>query len=78
MNPELRQMTRASSALTYALYRDGSRAPATAWGNTSGSDTLSNTGTGAAQIHPVYGRIPVQSIPPPGTYTDTVVVTVTN
>ncbi len=75
-NPELRQMTRLSNTLTYALYRDTNRTQP--WGNTMGDNTLSSTGTGSQQSHPVYGRIPTQAVPPPGTYSDTVVVTVTN
>ncbi|MCE3520182.1 spore coat protein U domain-containing protein, partial [Escherichia coli] len=34
-------------------------------------------GSGAAQPYTVYGRVPVQTTPAPGTYTDTITVTVT-
>ena len=77
-DPTLRRMTRGSSTMLYGLYRDGNRS--LPWGNTAGGggNTLGGTGTGSGQIHPVYGRIGAQPIPPPGTYTDTIVVTVTN
>ena len=39
--------------------------------------TLGGTGTAATQSIPVYGRVPAQATPPPGTYSDTVVATVT-
>ena len=77
-DPTLRRMTRSSSILLYGLYRDGGRT--LPWGSTTGAggNILGSTGTGSGQIHPVYGRVNVQSVPPPGTYTDTIVVTVTN
>ena len=77
-DPTQRKMTRASHQMSYGLYRDGGRT--LPWGSTSGAggDTLGSTGTGSGQILPVYGRISIQPTPPPGTYTDTIVVTVTN
>jgi spore coat protein U-like protein len=47
------------------------------WGNTVGTDTVAATGSGAAQSYTVYGRITAQTTPAPGTYTDTITVTVT-
>jgi spore coat protein U-like protein len=46
---------------------------------TSGGSTCAlGTGTGATQAAvSVYGQVPPQTTPVPGTYTDTVVVTVT-
>lgn len=77
-DPTLRKMTRASSEMVYGLYRNDSRS--LPWGSTTGGggNTLGSTGTGSGQIHPVYGRIGVQTTPPPGTYADTIVVTVSN
>lgn len=77
-DPEARKMSRASHLLTYGLYRDSNRQQP--WGSTAGAggNVLGSTGTGAAQLHPVYGRIPPQPIPPIGTYTDLIVVTVTH
>jgi len=46
-------------------------------GNTVSTDTVAATGNGASQSYTVYGRVPAQTTPAPGTYTDTVTVTVT-
>ncbi len=46
------------------------------WGNTSGS-WVSGTGNGAAQALTVYGVLPAAQYVPPGSYTDTIAVTVT-
>src|SRR5262249_42414942 len=71
-----RKMTDAgSNLLTYSLYRDSGRA--NVWGVTSGANTVTGAGTGAAQSLNVYGRIPANQASPTGAYTDTVVVTVT-
>ncbi|WP_409528142.1 spore coat protein U domain-containing protein [Rhizobium sp.] len=37
---------------------------------------VTGTGTGSPQTLTVYGRVPAQNTPAPGTYSDTVVVTV--
>lgn len=73
--PLARRMTQGTSFVTYGLYQDANRA--VPWGDTAGVDTLSGSGTGAGQAVHVYGRVPVQPTPAPGTYTDTVVATVT-
>jgi len=71
-----RAMTGPSSAqLNYALFRDSGRT--NNWGNTTGTDTVAGTGTGAAQNLTVYGRIPGSQFPGAGSYSDTVVVTLT-
>jgi spore coat protein U-like protein len=69
-----RKMTNGSATVSYALYSDSGRA--TNWGNTVGTDTVSSTGTGAAQSFTVYGRVPAQVTPAPATYADTITVTV--
>ena len=38
--------------------------------------TISGTGTGTAQPVVVYGRVPAQTAPPPGSYRDVVIITV--
>lgn len=60
--------------VSYELYRDSPRS--LRWGNTLGSDTLAGTGSGTAQSLTVYGRVAPQT-PNVGTYSDTIVVTVT-
>jgi spore coat protein U-like protein len=70
-----RQMKAGSALVDYSLYSNSGRT--TNWGNTVGTDTVSGTGTGLAQSLTVYGRIPPQTTPAPGTYNDTIVVTLT-
>jgi spore coat protein U-like protein len=68
-----RKMASGTSTVTYALYSDPARA--TLWGDTS-ANWVSGSGNGFSQSLNVYGRVPVQSMPAPGTYTDTVTVQV--
>ncbi len=70
-----RKMTNGAATVNYTMWRDAGRTQN--WGNTVGTDTLASTGTGTAQAHTIYGRVPPQTTPAAGTYTDTVVVTVT-
>ena len=64
----------ASQTLIYSLYSDASRS--TVWGPTVGTNTVAGTGTGSAQALTVYGRIPALEYPAPGSYSDTITVTV--
>jgi spore coat protein U-like protein len=69
-----RLLVNGSATVNYNLYSD---APGgTVWGNTSGA-WVSSTGNGADQTFTIYGRVPAQTTPAPGTYTDLVTVTVT-
>jgi spore coat protein U-like protein len=70
-----RKMTAGASTINYSLYRNSTRTQV--WGTTIGTNTVSGTGTGNNQNLTVYGRIPVQSTPNPGLYSDTITVTVT-
>lgn len=73
--PTARRMTRTGGQyITYGLYQDAARS--TAWGSATGA-TLGGTGSGVAQTINVYGRVPPQTTPSPGVYSDTVAVTVT-
>ena len=59
----------------YQLYLDSQLK--TAWGDGSAGTTMvTGTGSGAAQIIPVYGVVPVQGTPAPGTYSDTITATI--
>jgi spore coat protein U-like protein len=69
-----RAMSFGISSLNYEVYTDAART--TGWANTSGPGTVTGTGSGANQTVTVYGRVPVQSTPPAGAYTDTRTVTV--
>ncbi len=70
-----RKMTAGGATLNYSLYRDAGRT--LNWGDTINTDTLAGTGSGALQSHTVYGRVPVQTTPAAGAYSDTVQITVT-
>ncbi|KAB0503273.1 spore coat protein U domain-containing protein [Pseudomonas lini] len=61
--------------LFYALYSDVTRA--INWGDTGGTGLITGTGSGSAQVIPVYGRIVAGQLSPPGTYADTMTATVT-
>jgi spore coat protein U-like protein len=71
----VRKLTSGGATLNYSLYSDVGRT--TVWGETVGTDTVAATGNGASQSYTVYGRIPPQTTPAAGTYTDTITVTVT-
>ena len=73
-DPTQRKMTFSGANTIYGLYRDSARS--LPWGATVGTNTASGTGNGASQNLTVYGRIAAQTTPKPGTYTDTIVVTV--
>jgi spore coat protein U-like protein len=65
----------ASALLKYQLFSDPGYT--TNWGNTVGTDTVAGTGNGGAQTLTVYGQIPAAQFTAQGTYTDTIIVTVT-
>ena len=72
--PTQRKMSFSGSSVTYGLYTNNART--SAWGSTDGTNTNGGTGTAAAQNYTVYGRVPPQVTPRPGTYSDTVTATV--
>lgn len=75
-NFSARAMTSGSNSLAYQLYVDSGRS--SIWGDGTGSSaTSSGTGTGSTQTIPIYGRISSLSGVVPGSYTDTVTVTIT-
>jgi hypothetical protein len=70
-----RKMTPGANLLNYSIYDSAGRT--SVWGDGTGATvTVASTGTGAAQSISAYGRIFGAQTPPPGTYTDTVNVTV--
>ncbi|MBN3945447.1 MAG: spore coat protein U domain-containing protein [Nostoc sp. NMS7] len=69
-----RQLKSGANLLPYYLYQDAGRA--TVWGNTALTGVLPIT-DGTNQISTVYGQVPANQNVPVGTYTDTVVATVT-
>jgi spore coat protein U-like protein len=54
--------------VSYQIYSDAAR--------NNVLQTLSGTGTGTPQAVVVYGRVPVQTAPAPGSYRDVVIITV--
>ena len=72
-----------ASFVNYGLYTDSGRSQA--WTTTTATTSCSGgagtcvlgTGTGSTQNTTVYGRVPPQTVPAAGTFTDTVVVTIT-
>lgn len=75
-DPAQRQMINTNgSHILYGLYRNEARS--LPWGADLGIDTQSGIGSANSQSLPVYGRISAGQIPPPGLYSDVIVVTVT-
>ncbi|MGA2341214.1 MAG: spore coat U domain-containing protein [Terracidiphilus sp.] len=70
-----RQMQNGTVKLNYGLYSNATWT--TNWGNTSGTNWVSGTGNGAAQPLTVYGQIPAAQYVTPGSYADTITVSVT-
>ena len=78
-----RRMQSGTSYVNYGLYTDAARS--NAWKSTSSTTSCSagvntcilGTGTGLSQGVTVYGRVPVQTSPVPGTYSDVVIATIT-
>jgi spore coat protein U-like protein len=69
-----RAMSSGAEKLSYQLYSDSVRT--TVWDST-GPGQVSDEGTGSAIDHTVYGRIPSGQNVPPGSYSDTINVTIT-
>lgn len=74
--PTARKMAKGTETITYGLYKDAARSQPWGDASTPGS-TVPGSGDGAAHDLTVYGRVPPQTTPSAGVYTDTVVVTVT-
>lgn len=70
-----RRMINAGAYVAYNLYQNSGRSLPWGDGGATGS-VLSGTGTGNNEEVIVYGRVPSQTTPSPGTYTDTVQVTI--
>jgi spore coat protein U-like protein len=70
----LRRLESGANHLSYALYQLSDYS--TPWGN-DGSSSRAYTGTGSSASVTVYGRIAGSQNVPAGSYTDTVVATIT-
>lgn len=70
-----RSMTGPGSALLrYSLFSNSTRT--TNWGNSSATNWVNGTGNGTTQPFTVYGQIPAGQYVKPGSYTDTITVSV--
>ena len=77
-----RQMRAGTANLSYNLFRDAARAQV--WGDgTNSTGTVAGTAnfvwfqTSQSSNHTVYGRVPALQNASPGSYTDTIVLTIT-
>ncbi|MGU3494050.1 spore coat U domain-containing protein [Xanthobacteraceae bacterium A53D] len=71
----IRKLTGPSAAtINYSLYQNAART--TVWGNTVNVDRVTGNGTGAAVAIPIFGRIPPQTTPAIGAYSDIVQIQV--
>lgn len=70
--PAARQMAQGGARVTYGIYTDTGRTAA--WGATGGP---SGTGTGLTQTFKGYGKVPAQTTPASGPYSDQIVATIT-
>lgn len=69
------QRSGGGGTVNYQLYIDS--AHSSAWGDGTGSTaTQAGTGSGLQQVFTVYGRVPVQTTPAPGNYSDTITATI--
>ncbi|MBD8898496.1 spore coat U domain-containing protein [Rhodanobacter sp. DHG33] len=61
--------------VSYQLYTDSARS--IPWGDgTAGTSMMTGTGSGNAQAISVYGQVPAQATPAPGSYSDTITATI--
>ena len=70
----LRRLKSGTNFLSYSVYQDSGRT--TTWGNTAGTG-VSYTGTGTTGSVTVFGAVAAGQNVPGGSYTDTVVATIT-
>lgn len=69
-----RNMKSGTSLLRYELYQDSARTKVLSTG--SNALALTSDATGAAAV-PIYGRIPMGQVVPPGDYSDTIGIVLT-
>ncbi|QDQ81101.1 spore coat protein U domain-containing protein [Paraburkholderia megapolitana] len=69
------QRSGGGGAVNYQLYTDA--AHTTTWGDgTAGTTMVTATGSGNQQVISVYGVVPPQTTPAPGSYSDTITATI--
>ena len=72
-SPANHKMTNGMFDITYGIYRNAARTKG--WGRWNSND-VNAVGTGLPQTFTAYGRVPPQPTPPPGAYTDSLIVSV--
>ena len=70
-----RTMENATNSVDYNLYTAADYT--TIWGDGTTGSTVPHSGTGSTATLTIYGRVPIQTTPPPAAYSDTVTMTVT-
>lgn len=71
-----RQMTGpASATLNYQIFRENTRTYN--WGNTVGTDTFLSQGDGTSHQYATFGTLAASQTPAPGSYSDTIIATIT-
>jgi|RhiMetdeSRZDD1v2_1073273.scaffolds.fasta_scaffold15093_8 spore coat protein U domain-containing protein, fimbrial subunit CupE1/2/3/6 len=70
-----RTMETGANSINYNLYTAADYL--TIWGDGTTGSTVTHNGTGSAATLTIYGRVPSQTAPTPGAYSDTVTMTVT-
>jgi len=71
-----RIMNSGSHLMSYEMFQDAART--INWGNTPPSNTVNGTGTGSPRALTVYALLPAGQYVNPGSYTDTITVTITS
>ena len=72
-----RKLTSGGHVLSYSIFKDAARSVALGALESGRAGVLGGTGTGAPEVLTLYGRVFTSpTLPPPGTYTDTITVTV--
>jgi spore coat protein U-like protein len=65
-----------STTLGYQMFQNSSHT--LNWGNTVGTNTVAGTGTGNAQTYDIYAVLPANEYDEPGSFTDTITVSITS
>ncbi|WP_126174703.1 Csu type fimbrial protein [Tsuneonella rigui] len=68
-----RMISAGGATIPYNVYFNAARTAV--WGKGAGKNFAGNSGTGAAQSIPVYGRVTIAALIPAGGYKDTLTVT---
>lgn len=69
-----RRMAKGADFVNYELYKEAART--SRWGAIGSGTELTGTGIGTDVALTIYGRVPAQTTPSAGAYTDTVVATI--